>query len=317
MKQVLVTGAFDALRSRQMRFLQEAARLGEVTALLWSDELVRQFEGKPPKFPEAERDYFLGAIRFVKRVVVVRAEKSEVRSPKPEARMAVELTRAREAGVRPDVVVVNPLDDADPLKAACRAAGIECHVVADEDLCGFPELAPDPTPGVSRRKRVLVTGCYDWVHSGHVRFFEEVSTHGDLYVVVGHDANLRLLKGAGHPLFPQEERRYVVSAVRYVTQALISTGQGWLDAEPEILRLKPDIYAVNEEGDRGGKREYCAALGNRVPWCSSAHRRRACRAARARTCAGFEATQQFSLCGGAHFVLHFVHHFVLHLSLWG
>ena len=108
---------------------------------------------------------------------------------------------------------------------------------------------------------MLVTGCYDWVHSGHVRFFEEVSSYGDLYVVVGHDANLRLLKGPGHPLFPQEERRYVVSAIRYVTQALIATGQGWLDAEPEILRLKPHIYAVNEEGDRGGKREYCTAHG--------------------------------------------------------
>ena len=64
-KQVVVTGAFDDLRSRQIRFLEEAARLGEVTALLWADELVRQFEGKGPKFPEAERAYFLRAIRFV------------------------------------------------------------------------------------------------------------------------------------------------------------------------------------------------------------------------------------------------------------
>jgi hypothetical protein len=25
--------------------------------------------------------------------------------------------------------------------------------------------------------------------------------------------------------------------------------------------LQPDIYAVNEDGDKGGKREYCAARG--------------------------------------------------------
>ena len=30
-----------------------------------------------------------------------------------------------------------------------------------------------------------MTGCYDWFHSGHVRFFEEVSELGDLYVVAG------------------------------------------------------------------------------------------------------------------------------------
>ena len=134
-------------------------------------------------------------------------------------------------------------------------------MLRDEDLRGFPEPPPEPAGPAPGRKRVVVTGCYDWVHSGHVRFFEEVSAYGDLYVIVGHDANIRLLKGAGHPLFPQEERRYVVGSIRYVTQALITTGEGWLDADPEIRRLKPDIYAVNEDGDRGGKREYCAKLG--------------------------------------------------------
>jgi cytidyltransferase-like protein len=108
---------------------------------------------------------------------------------------------------------------------------------------------------------VIVTGCYDWFHSGHVRFFEEVSTYGDLHVIVGHDSNIRLLKGEGHPLLAQEERRYLAGSIRYVTQSLISSGEGWLDAEPEIQRLKPDIYAVNEDGDRGGKREYCLKHG--------------------------------------------------------
>ena len=85
-----------------------------------------------------------------------------------------------------------------------------------------------------------MTGCYDWLHSGHVRFFEEVSGYGDLYVIVGHDANIRLLKGDGRPLFPEAQRRYLVGSIRYVKQALVSSGDGWLDAEPEIAQLKPD-----------------------------------------------------------------------------
>ena len=113
----------------------------------------------------------------------------------------------------------------------------------------------------SPRKKILVTGSFDWLHTGHVRFFEEVSQYGDLYVVVGHDANIRRLKGEGHPLLPQEERRYMAGSIKFVKQALISTGHGWLDAEPEIKALKPDIYAVNEDGDQGGKREYCQKLG--------------------------------------------------------
>ena len=116
-------------------------------------------------------------------------------------------------------------------------------------------------PSAPGRKKVVVTGCYDWFHTGHIRFFEEVSAYGDLYVILGHDANLRLLKGEGHPLLPQGERRYMVGSIKYVKQALISSGEGWLDADPEIQRLKPDIYAVNEDGDQGGKREYCARTG--------------------------------------------------------
>jgi len=116
-------------------------------------------------------------------------------------------------------------------------------------------------PSALGRKKVIATGCYDWFHSGHVRFTEEASAYGDLYVCLGNDANVRFLKGEGHPLLTQEERRYVVGSIKFVKQAIISTGSGWVDADPEIRRLKPDIYVVNEDGDKGGKREYCAEMG--------------------------------------------------------
>ena len=60
-----MSGAFDDVRSRDLRFLQEAANLGELTVLLWSDAAVEKFTGKPPKFPFAERLYFLNAVRYV------------------------------------------------------------------------------------------------------------------------------------------------------------------------------------------------------------------------------------------------------------
>jgi cytidyltransferase-like protein len=264
-KRVLVTGAFDDLRSGQIRFLQEAAKLGDLAVLLWSDDLVQRVQGKAPKFPQAEREYMLRALRFVRRVHPMSDASrglggaSNGRSPQSEVIGSV-LADVPGAGGKPGVVVVNGLEDTHATRSACEARGIECRVLGKEDLIGFPEAAAG-WAGAPGLKRVIVTGCYDWVHSGHVRFFEEVSAYGDLYVVLGHDANLRLLKGPGHPHFPQEERRYVVSAIRYVKQALISSGTGWLDAEPEIERIKPDIYAVNEDGDRGGKREYCTKNG--------------------------------------------------------
>jgi glycerol-3-phosphate cytidylyltransferase-like family protein len=94
-----------------------------------------------------------------------------------------------------------------------------------------------------------------------VRFFEEASEIGDLYVIVGHDANLRLLKGEGHPMFPQQVRWYMVQSIRYVKQAMISSGDGWMDAEPELRQIVPDIYVVNQDGDVPEKRQFCREHG--------------------------------------------------------
>lgn len=136
--------------------------------------------------------------------------------------------------------------------------------VQNPSLAKFPAPRPlvsPPPPSAPGRKKIVVTGCYDWLHSGHIRFFEEAASYGDLYVIVGSDANVRQLKGPAHPAMAEGERRYCVAAIKYVREAFISTGSGWLDADPEIRVLRPDIYLVNEDGDKGGKREYCAALG--------------------------------------------------------
>ena len=126
----------------------------------------------------------------------------------------------------------------------------------------FPPLpAPDPVPRTPPGHQVLVTGCDDWFHSGHVAFFEECAALGDLYVGVGSDATIEQLKGKGHPLYPQEQRRYIVSLCRFVKHAFISTGTGWLDAEPELKKIRPQIYVVNEDGDKPAKHAYCDVNG--------------------------------------------------------
>jgi glycerol-3-phosphate cytidylyltransferase-like family protein len=61
---IIVSGGFDDIRSHHLRFLEEAAKLGELTVLLWPDETVLGLTGKPPKFPLTERLYFLNAVSF-------------------------------------------------------------------------------------------------------------------------------------------------------------------------------------------------------------------------------------------------------------
>jgi len=244
---VVVCGAFDDIRSGDVRFLQEAALLGPLHVLLWNDQCVRAGTGAEPKFPENERLYFLQAVRFVHQV-------SLVTSPPGNDKLPLSLD------VRPCTWVVMESDDTAAKRAFCKNNNLAYKVLANADLAGFPEIS-QAEAGTGSKKKVMVTGCYDWFHSGHVRFFEEVSELGDLYVVVGHDANVRALKGEGHPMYSQEERRYMVGSIRYVKQALISTGHGWLDAEPELKRIKPDMYAVNEDGDKPEKEKYCREHG--------------------------------------------------------
>jgi cytidyltransferase-like protein len=245
-KSVVVSASFDNFASRQMRFLDEASRHGPVHVWLWPDEAVRRQTGTDPTFPLAERKYLIESIRYVDCVTVA-----------PEFITGDVLPSEV---VSPGSTWIVDHAAATPAKLAwCRSHGMDYRVLDSNELQGFPELPEKPS--ASARKRVIVTGCYDWFHSGHVRFFEEVSQLGELYVIVGHDANIRLLKGEGHPMFPQDERRYMAQGVRFVTRALVSSGDGWLDAEPEIYRLKPDIYAVNEDGDRPEKRQFCESHG--------------------------------------------------------
>ena len=242
-KNVIVSGGFDDIRSSDVRFLQEAARFGLLNVLLWDDESLRVATGTDPKFPESERLYFLQALRYIHKVHLVKQLPSSDEFPLVK-------------DLHPHEWIVRQDDDTPDVKAFCAKTGLKYRVLSDVDLEGFPEISI-AEQNVTSKKKVLVTGCYDWFHSGHVRFFEEVSELGDLYVVVGHDANIEALKGPGHPMFSQEQRCYMVASIRYVKQALISTGHGWLDAEPELKRLKPEIYAVNEDGDKPEKQKFC------------------------------------------------------------
>jgi cytidyltransferase-like protein len=246
MKTVVVTGSFDDIQSPHIRFLEEASKRGDLHVLLWSDETVYKESGSLPKFPQEERLYILRAVRYVQQVHLV------------DGFTNLEVLPAV-FGLLPEIWIVNHEDDTPEKRIFSSSHGITYQVIEPVELKGFPILpVAGDVSGAANKKKILVTGSFDWLHSGHIRFFEETSEIGDLYVVVGHDENIRLLKGDSHPLFSAEERRYMVQSIRYVKLALLSTGHGWMDGEPEIELLKPDVYVVNEDGDVPEKRAFCA-----------------------------------------------------------
>jgi len=109
-------------------------------------------------------------------------------------------------------------------------------------------------------KKVFVSGCYDMLHSGHVAFFEEAASYGDLYVGLGSDQTISSLKGR-KTVNTDHERLYMVKALRMVKDAWINSGSGLMDFEKEVVKLRPDIFFVNEDGFTPDKQEFCKKLG--------------------------------------------------------
>jgi cytidyltransferase-like protein len=111
-----------------------------------------------------------------------------------------------------------------------------------------------------KNKKVLVSGCFDLLHGGHIAFFKTASSYGDLYVSVGRDDNLFQLKGK-RPYFSQEERLYIVKSIKYVSEAFLASGSGMLDFEPDLKRIRPDILLVNHDGHTADKESLCKENG--------------------------------------------------------
>ena len=109
-------------------------------------------------------------------------------------------------------------------------------------------------------KKVFVSGCYDLLHSGHVEFFKQASQYGDLYVGIGSDTTYQEYKHR-KPMFPQEERLFMVKAIRYVKDAYVNEGGGIIDFLPTLDLVQPDVFVVNAEGGSEEKRRVCAERG--------------------------------------------------------
>ena len=83
----------------------------------------------------------------------------------------------------------------------------------------------------------------------------------DQFTTLLHNKKIvRKLTGKA-PYFSQEERKYMVGAVRYVEEARIASGSGMLDFADDMKRLKPDIFLVNSDGFTPDKEKLCEENG--------------------------------------------------------
>ncbi|RMG48686.1 MAG: D-glycero-beta-D-manno-heptose 1-phosphate adenylyltransferase [Acidobacteria bacterium] len=89
------------------------------------------------------------------------------------------------------------------------------------------------------RRVALTNGCFDLLHSGHVRLLTAARSAADaLVVAVNDDASVARLKGPGRPLVPLAERAELLAALEPV-DLVVAFGED--DPLAVILALRPDV----------------------------------------------------------------------------
>lgn len=110
-------------------------------------------------------------------------------------------------------------------------------------------------------KKVLVGGCFDLLHYGHIRFLEEAKKLGNwLVVALESDENVRRMKGEGRPIHNQQQRKAMLEALSCVNEVIalppMNNHQDYYDL---VTRVRPQVIAITE-GDplETNKREQAA-----------------------------------------------------------
>ncbi|MEK7544193.1 MAG: adenylyltransferase/cytidyltransferase family protein [Patescibacteria group bacterium] len=114
------------------------------------------------------------------------------------------------------------------------------------------------------KRRVLVGGCFDLLHYGHIQFLEEAKKMGDwLVVALESDENVRRMKGESRPIHTQEQRKSMLEAISCVDEVIaLPPIQGHQKYYNLVSRVHPQVIAVTQ-GDpkETNKREQAEKIG--------------------------------------------------------
>ena len=107
---------------------------------------------------------------------------------------------------------------------------------------------PETTHTTHQHKTVLVGGCFDILHLGHISFLQEAKKLGDkLVVMLESDETIQRLKGKNRPFHTQEQRKKMLEALRFVDEVIplppMHADTEYVDM---VKKIHPQIIALTE-----------------------------------------------------------------------
>jgi rfaE bifunctional protein nucleotidyltransferase chain/domain len=99
-------------------------------------------------------------------------------------------------------------------------------------------------------KIVLVGGCFDILHYGHIHFLKQAKALGNyLVVALESDKNIKKLKGKKRPIHGQNKRREMLLSLKFVDEVIILKDEMKDEDYFEMVKkVKPQII-VATSGD--------------------------------------------------------------------
>jgi rfaE bifunctional protein nucleotidyltransferase chain/domain/rfaE bifunctional protein kinase chain/domain len=164
-------------------------------------------------------------------------------------RFAVAAAVALGAGADPLAAVQAAVADAARFVATGGAASVSTPVPGTgvlpaggrlDDTTAVDAIALAERLRRSGRTVVATGGCFDLLHTGHIRLLRQARELGDaLIVLVNSDRSVRALKGDGRPVMRDVDRARVLAALGCVDAVTIFDGP-----TPERLldTLRPDVW---------------------------------------------------------------------------
>lgn len=128
-----------------------------------------------------------------------------------------------------------------------------------------PELAEAVERERAAGKTIaFANGCFDVLHVGHIRYLQDAARVADVLVVgVNGDESVRVLKGEGRPVMPEDERAEIIDSIRGVTYVTVFDEK----SPARLLQtLKPDFQCKGTDytADSVPEGEIVRAYGGKV-----------------------------------------------------
>lgn len=116
-------------------------------------------------------------------------------------------------------------------------------------------------------KKVLVGGCFDFIHFGHIEFLTAAKSYGDVLIVaLESDESIRRTKGETRPIHTQTQRKAMLMALRVVDEVIeLPLLKSDADYEALVKNVHPSLIAITE-GDpvETKKRRHAERVGAEV-----------------------------------------------------